>query len=387
MNAITHSMHTTQSDDGFDVNALDLTQVQTPAFIYSAAEAQRRIGLLQQALGTKVLISYKASNQPDIVSRLEPQFFDGIEVASRGELHMLAGLQSRYFYVNTPALNESLVRATLGAKARFIVDTPEHLHLIAKLRGSRTVEPITLRLSNKLIAQFSPDAPRLRDDQFGMDMAQVEQAIRTAGELGIAIEGLHLYAGPHTFGKAALHVVAAMRAILSQVEQWLGHEIKTLNLGGGLEENWPERGHDFVAYREAMATLPARCELLHEFGRAIFTTCGVFVVKVQQVKQVCGQRYAVCDGGMAQAFLLAQTENMMRKYRTPIVHGRSAQPLPEGEKTIITGSTCSRDDVIGVIGSELQVGDLLVFDKCGAYTRTYSMNNFLQLGEANSYVI
>ncbi len=368
-------------------DTLDLDGVQTPAFVYCAAAAQRRIRLLKEAMGTKVIISFKASNQQDILARLEPEYFDGIEVASRGELHMNAGLHSRHFYVNTPALTEQLVRATLGAKARFILDTPSHLEMIAKLRGARTVEPITLRLSNKLVADFSPDTPRLRDDQFGMDMLQVEQAIARAAELGIPIEGLHLYAGPHTFSKAALHVVEAMTAIVRQVEQWLGHDLTVLNLGGGLEENWLERGHDFAGYRAAIAPLSARYEVIHEFGRAIFADCGVFVTKVLQSKSVCGQRYAVCDGGMAQAFLLAQTENMMRKYRAPRVDGREPEPLPDGQTTIITGSTCSRDDVIGVAPYAVEPGDLLVFDNCGAYTRTYSMNNFLQLGEASNYVL
>lgn len=368
-------------------DTLDLEGVQTPAFVYCAAAAQRRIRLLKEALGTKVIISFKASNQQDILARLEPEYFDGIEVASRGELHMNAGLHSRHFYVNTPALTEQLVRATLGAKARIILDTPSHLEMIARLRGARTVEPITLRLSNKLVAHFSADTPRLRDDQFGMDMEQVRQAIARAAELGIAIEGLHLYAGPHTFGKAALHVAEAMTAIVQQVEQWLGHPLAVLNLGGGLEENWTERGHDFAGYRAAIAPLVERYEVIHEFGRAIFSDCGVFVTRVLQSKSVCGQRYAVCDGGMAQAFLLAQTENMMRKHRAPRLYGRPAEPLPDAQTTIITGSTCSRDDVIGIAPFAVEAGDLLVFDNCGAYTRTYSMNNFLQLGEASNYVL
>jgi diaminopimelate decarboxylase len=367
--------------------SLDLSSVQTPGFVFSADAVRRRIGLLKEALGTKVIISFKASNQQDLLSRLPSEYFDGIEVASRGELHMIAGLQSRHFYVNTPALNESLVRATLGARARFILDTPPHLEMIARLRGARKVEPITLRLSNKLIAQFSPGSPSLRDDQFGMDIPQVVQAIRRAAELGIEIDGLHLYAGPHTFAKAARHVVEAMRQIVQQVEVWLGYPIKVLNLGGGLEENWIERGHDFVSYRVALATLPSRYELLHEFGRAIFSDCGVFAVRVLQSKSVCGKRYVVCDGGMAQAFLLSQTENMMRRYRTPWVYGRTPEVLPEGDETIITGSTCSRDDVIGLAPYAIEAGDMLVFENCGAYTRTYSMNNFLQLGEASSYVV
>lgn len=87
--------------------SLDLSNVQTPAFVFSADAVRRRIRLLKEALGTKVIISFKASNQQDLLSRLPPEYFDGIEVASRGELHMSAGLQSPHFYVNTPALNES----------------------------------------------------------------------------------------------------------------------------------------------------------------------------------------------------------------------------------------------------------------------------------------
>lgn len=378
----------TQRETGAEIFArTDFSAIRTPAFVYSAQAAENRILALKEALGTKALISFKASNQQDIVSRLSPEAFDGIEVASRGELHMCAGLQSRHFYVNTPAMTETLARAAIGAKARFIVDAPVHLDLVAKLRGARKIEPITLRLTNKLIAQFSPEAPSLRDDQFGMDMPLAFEAIEKAKAHGFEVEGLHLYAGPHTFGKAAHHVVAAIRAIVPQIEERLGHKLKMLNLGGGLEENWMERGHDFASYREATADLRAEYEILHEFGRAIFSDCGVFATRVLQVKEVCGKHYAVCDGGMAQAFLLAQTENMMRKYRQPRVWGREPEALPPGATTIVTGSTCSRDDVIGTIPFRLQPGYLLVFGDCGAYTRTYSMNNFLQLGEANTYVL
>lgn len=381
-------LDSTSRETGAEILArADYSAIRTPAFVYSAEAAANRILGLKEALGTKALISFKASNQQDIVSRLPPEAFDEIEVASRGELHMCAGLQSRHFYVNTPALTESLVRAAIGAKARFIVDAPVHLDLIAKLRGARKIEPITLRLSNKLVAQFSPEAPSLRDDQFGMDMDLAFEAVEKARAHGFEVEGLHLYAGPHTFGKAALHVVRTMQAAAPLIEEKLGHKLAMLNLGGGLEENWTERGHDFAGYRAAIAELCAEYEVLHEFGRAIFSDCGVFATRVLQVKQVCGKRYAVCDGGMAQAFLLAQTENMMRKYRQPRVWGREAEPLPAGETTIVTGSTCSRDDVIGLIPFQLQAGDLLIFGDCGAYARTYSMNNFLQLGEANCYVL
>ncbi|MGP8431862.1 hypothetical protein ACT2FY_00750 [Paraburkholderia fungorum] len=382
---------------------LHAADLATPAYIYSVDEVSRRIRALKDALGTPVIISLKACPNHDILSRLPPDCLDGLEVASRGELHRVAGMRLQHFYVNTPALTDGLVRGALGAKASFIVDMPQHLSLIAALRGQREVRPMMLRLTNKLIRQYCPDAPKLRDDQFGMDIEQALSAIDQVKTLGFQIGGVHLYAGPHTFGRAARHVVDTMLAILPALEERLGYPLQTVNLGGGLEERWQEKDHDFSAYREALARLPSRIQIIHEFGRAIFASAGAFAVRVLFTKTVSGQRYAICDGGMAQAFLLAQTENMMRKYRTPWVAksradaGQSlaiaavAAAAPAGSykptKTIITGSTCSRDDVIGETFETLNEGDVLVFENCGAYHRTYSMNNFLLLGEPSVYVV
>ena len=99
------------------------------------------------------------------------------------------------------------------------------------------------------------------------------------------------------------------------MEERLGHPLRWVSLGGGLEELWVNKGHDFEGYRQELAQLPAHIEKVHEFGRAIFASAGVFVTKVIAAKSIEGQRYVICDGGMAQAFLLAQTENTFRKYR------------------------------------------------------------------------
>jgi diaminopimelate decarboxylase len=377
------------------------TKLATPAYVYSVSEVARRIRALKEALRTPVVISLKACPNHDILSRLPADCLDGLEVASRGELHMVAGMRLPHFYVNTPALTDTLVRGGLGAKASFIVDMPQHLSMIAGLRGQREVRPLMLRLTNKLIGQYCPDAPTLRDDQFGMDLEQALTAIDLAQSLGFEIGGVHLYAGPHTFGRAARHVVDTMLAVVPTLEARLGYPLRTANLGGGLEERWPEKGYDFGAYRAALTRLPSHIEVIHEFGRAIFSSAGSFAVRVLFTKTVAGQRYAVCDGGMAQAFLLAQTENILRKYRTPWVAKSTTtagQPSSvnvaavedsntKRVKTIITGSTCSRDDVIGETFDTLAQGDVLVFDNCGAYHRTYSMNNFLLLGEPSVYVI
>jgi len=366
---------------------IDVTEVQTPAYIYSVDEVGRRLRALKDALRTTVIVSLKACPVQDIVSRIPSDLWDGVEVASRGELHMLAGLRSRHLYVNTPALTESLARSALGAQATFIIDSPAHLALIQRLRGRREVQPVMLRLSNRLVNAHDRDAPTLRHDQFGMDFKQACEAIDLARSLDIRVRGFHLYAGPHTFGRASRFVVDAAVSLLGRLESHAGFRFQTVNLGGGLEETWSEKGYDFAAYRRELARFPAHIELVHEFGRAIFATAGCFAVRVLFAKSIDGQRYAVCDGGMAQAFLLAQTENILRKYRTPRIFGPVRQSASGKEKTIICGSTCSRDDVIGETFETVEDGDVLLFDLCGAYFRSYAMNSFLQLGEANVYVV
>lgn len=365
---------------------LKVAGLQTPAYVYCVDEVARNVRELKMQLGGSVVLSFKACPNYDVISRLPADCFDGVELASRGELHMFAGHRPRHFYVNTPALDASLARSAIGARASLVVDTPQQLRLIAQQRGKRVVEPVTLRLSSRLVSRFSPEAPTLRRDQFGMDMETLDEALQVSRELGIEVDGLHLFAGPHTFGRAAQHVVIAVRQVVAHVESALERPLRWVSLGGGLEEQWQDKDHDFAAYRAALESLPQHLETVHEFGRAIFASAGAFVVKVIATKVVEGQHYAVCDGGMAQAFLLAQTENMMRKYRQPRVANRTAQSLALGARTIVTGSSCSRDDVIGEIPCLLQTGDVLVFESCGAYHRTYSMNAFLTLGEPRVYV-
>lgn len=376
----------TDADTRHWSHSVPMQELRTPAYVYSVDEVARRVRALKAALGTSVVLSFKACPSYEIVSRLPADCFDGVELASRGELHCFAGHKPHHFYVNTPALDASLARAAMGSGASLMIDAPHQLHLVHKQRGKNNLRPVGLRVSNRMIQRFTPEAPALRPDQFGMDMEALTEALTLAHELQIDVDGLHLFAGPHTFGRAARHVVTALKHVIAHVEAQLGHPLSWVSLGGGLEEHWASKGHDFDAYREMLAELPPHIEKVHEFGRAIFASAGVFVTKVVASKSIEGQRYAVCDGGMAQAFLLAQTENTFRKYRSPRVANREAERLVDGQKTILVGSSCSRDDVIGETNQAIEVGDLLVFESCGAYHRTYSMNNFLTLGEANSYV-
>ena len=114
--------------------------------------------------------------------------------------------------------------------------------------------------------------------------------------------------------------------------------------------------------------------------------------KISHTKQVEQNHYVICDGGIAQNFLLAKTENTLRKLNTPTIwqSPENAEKAPIKAACQFVGSSCSKDDVIGKQSDENilpQPGDIAIFDNCGAYNASYTVAPFLQLPAASSYII
>ena len=145
-----------------------------------------------------------------------------------------------------------------------------------------------------------------------------------------------------------------------------GAPLASLSLGGGFADDHPGDAA-FERYATALAPLAGQYALAHESGRAIFADAGVFATRVVAVKTWQDRTIAVCDGGLSHAFLLAQTESVMRRLAAPSLVRRTAEPPVRGVPTIYVGSTCSRADVIGRddTGAPPQVGDIAVFARCG----------------------
>jgi diaminopimelate decarboxylase len=122
---------------------------------------------------------------------------------------------------------------------------------------------------------------------------------------------------------------------------------------------------------------------------------GFFATRVRYTKQVEDLNYVICDGGIAQNFLLAKTENTLRKLNTPTLWTKEpkepTEPATRQKAACqFVGSSCSKDDVIGKQSDEHilpQPGDVMIFDNCGAYNASYTVSPFLQLPAATTYII
>ena len=362
-------------------------EISTPCYFYSISRLKQNFNALKAALGTQVILSVKANSNTDLLVRSTNFMNDGFEVASIKELQTIVG-GDRIRYVNNPSADKKFLRAAISGKARLIIDNIDQLKIVAELAEKRPPAGVILRLNPVVLKQFNDTHPKVRPDQFGMDWDTACLAIDICKEKNLPLMGFHLFKGSYSFERSAMATVDSVKVIIAEMEKRYGQPLSFANLGGGFSERWQEAKFDYAAYREKLAELPQHITLAHESGRGLMASIGHFAVRVRYVKKIEDEYYAICDGGIAQNFLLAQTENTLRRLRTPTLW----QPQPSDKKAAckFVCSSCSKDDVIGKQSDDYilpRPGDICIFEHCGAYNASYTVAPFLQLPAATTYII
>jgi len=366
-------------------------KVNTPCYIFDASVWSERYNTMKNFLGGELICSFKANPNSELVARTK-HVATSFEVASLNELSKISPHLGT-IYANNPSMDATFLRSAVAAGAHLVVDSLAHLDDIAKVAKtaskSQSVNPLMVRLNACVLTECDPDF-NIREDHFGMDLTNAMTAIdRIRDNEHLSLAGFHLFVGSYTFRKAATKIGEVAKNLIEQFEQRYGAPISFANLGGGFSEKWPESMDLLDQYRTALSTLPDHVQILHESGRGIYASCGVFVTTVVRTKIIDGRHYAICDGGLNQNFLLGQTENRFVPPQAPRIIYKDPNSAKDAEPvtTTFVGSTCSKDDVIGRIeGAPLSPGDKCVFMNCGAYNSTYTVSDFLGLKEPEFYV-
>jgi diaminopimelate decarboxylase len=378
-----------QGDEQSRFSPEKISALETPCYLFDPAIVVARHARLRSALGTPLVVSVKANPNIDLYVRCGHAFTDGVELASIGELNLVVGRAAVPKFVTTPALDKDLLSAAIASRAMVVLDNPQQVELLLAFLNEYK-KPVRVGLRINAASMIGPTASAAQTDHFGFDIPALFAARDRLLAAGAGLAGLHVYAGSYKFKDSAMALVAQAGPLLSRFEEALSEPLEFFNLGGGFGEDWSEDDH-FVAYRRQLADLQQRITVMHEAGRAIYHDAGAFITRVLAVKQLDGRLVAVCDGGIAQAFLLAQTEKMMKTRRAPLLvrnGAASPQAVTAAAPVQLVGNSCNRNDVIGELpaGTVVQPGDMLVFDRCGAY-HTYSPTGFLNLRPPSRYLV
>lgn len=360
-----------QKDDVFLKGA---SAYGTPYYLFDLDEWSECVKKTTEMLGGALHLCYAMKANPFLVSFLPG---DGcmIEACSMGEY--------------------AICRAQKVAADRLVVSgvlkKQEDMEKIVReedILPVFTVESVTQFEMFGRIAEKSGRRLRLllrlsSQNQFGMSSAQIEKTISESQRIPlIQIIGLHYFSGTQKSNmERVVHELFYLDDICVKLEEKFGISFECLEYGPGMyveyfqEQNeWnPENALRKISSCVESMRFKGRVTL--EMGRFLAAACGYYITAVQEVKLGERERYVLVDGGIHHMHY----EGQMLAMKIPYFRQLPFKVEQWRERFNVCGALCTSNDMLArqVPLNEPHQGDLLVFERVGAYSMTEGMSLFL----------
>ena len=351
--------------------------VGTPFYCYSAATLERHYRLFDEALeGTDHLVCYaiKAASNVAIL-KLLGDLGAGMDVVSGGEYMRAraAGVPGeRIVFSGVGKTRDEMRLALEGGIRQFNVESePEMEALNAVALEMGVVAPITVRVNPDVDAQtHAKIATGKSENKFGIPISKARRVYAEAAAMkGLEVVGIDVHIGSQLTQLAPFREAYAKVAQLTEDLRADGHDIRRLDLGGGLgipytrSNEAPPLPHDYGAMiKETLGHLG--CEIEIEPGRLVAGNAGIMVASVIYVKEGEGRDFLILDAAMNDLVRPAMYD--AHHDIIPVI-----EPAPGGEpaRYDIVGPVCETGDTFarGRDMTPLSAGDLVAFRSAGAY--------------------
>jgi diaminopimelate decarboxylase len=368
----------------------------TPFYVYHGEMISERVSCVRETLGTEVSYSVKANPSLGVCQLIARERRAGAEVASSGELAVAraAGFEPEDIVFAGPGKTDDELRMVV--EEGIFADNVESLGEIDRLAAiaGQMGRRIGVGLRINPAAQLMGSGMRMGGTvgQFGMDQAELEEAVRkTLSHPELILRGIHVYTATQVFEVGPL--LEHCRNILEislEAADYAGQPLEMVDFGGGFGVPYFEKmaefdlrsfGEGFRGLLSSYRTDPrlSGCRFLFELGRYLVADAGVYVTRVVDVKQMRGKTFAVTDGGMNHH--LTATGNMGQVFRKsyPLLNLTRMSGVPEEEGVAVAGPCCTPLDLFGsnIPLAQPEVGDLIGVFYSGAYGFSASNLGFL----------
>lgn len=371
---------------------------QTPYYVFDTDEFAKRAAMIRAALdckgGRRIPLCFSIKANPFLLHRL-PEGLDHVEVCSPGELEICIALGVKpesIIYSGVMKEKCDIERAVSYGAGILTCESIRHATLISEVmsecipygvheaRSVETKAQVILRLTS--------------GNQFGMSIEDIEYIISHPDEFkGITVMGIHYYSGTQKSLRKINKDLEKIKSALTVLKEKYGFEPKLVEYGPGLcveyfEEDWQEK--EKQALDEAAEVLREFAEeypLGIEMGRFLAASCGKYYTQVKDLKSTGDANYAILDGGIHHLNYFGQRMAM----QVPPIKVYAGEVSENEEKTgveltelldtdyTLCGSLCTVADVLvrEVKLKKLELGDVLEFGHCGAYSVTEAPALFL----------
>jgi diaminopimelate decarboxylase len=374
----------------------------TPLFVYDNNIVGSQIAALKAAMPDGLALYYSVTANPcEELLNFIGRYVEGFRVVSRGELEHLkrAGLAGIGMTFAGPGKRDDELEAGIAAGATISLESEGEANRAIRAGERIGIQP---KLAVRVNPPFSIDNGRIsigaRPSPFGVDAERVPALVQGLLEAGVDWRGLHIFAAAQCLDDSALiEAHKAIIALAGEIANVIGKPLPELNLGGGFDVPCFAGEQPIDVYRMARALNETLCngpELLAttrlslELGRWLVAESGVYLSRILDRTESCGETFLTTDGGGQH--LLGATGCLLERSRGnfPIaVASRFAAPAEE--QVTVTGCLATPHDVFGdeVMLPRAEPGDLIAIFCAGAYALTASPQEWESRPPAREMVV
>lgn len=371
---------------------------QTPYYVFDTDEFAKRAAMIRAALdckgGRRIPLCFSIKANPFLLHRL-PEGLDHVEVCSPGELEICIALGVKpesIIYSGVMKEKCDIERAVSYGAGILTCESIRHAALISEVmleciqEGAHEAEfaetkaHVILRLTS--------------GNQFGMSLEDIEYIISRPDEFkGIAVMGIHYYSGTQKSLRKINKDLEKIKSALTGLKEKYGFEPQLVEYGPGLcveyfEDDWQEKEKQSLDdAAEVLREFAEEYPLGIEMGRFLAASCGKYYTQVKDLKSTGDANYAILDGGIHHLNYFGQRMAMqvppIKVYGGEVSEneekpGVELTQMPDADYTLC-GSLCTVADVLvrEVKLKKLEIGDILEFANCGAYSVTEAPALFL----------
>jgi diaminopimelate decarboxylase len=351
--------------------------VGTPVYVYSTATLTRHYRVFEEALaGLDHVICYAMKANSNLaVLRLMASLGAGMDVVSEGEYRRARAVGvpgERIVFSGVGKTRAEMALALHHGIRQFNVESePELVALSEVASGMGAVAPVAIRVNPDVDARtHAKIATGKSENKFGIPIARARAVYAAAAALpGIAIVGIDVHIGSQLTELAPYEAAFSKVAELTVALRADGHEIRRLDLGGGLgipyrrSNETPPLPFDYgEVIRRTVGHLG--CEIDIEPGRLIAGNAGILLARVIYRKHGEGRDFLIVDAAMNDLVRPAMYDAWHEI--VPV-----AEPPAGVEMTPIdvVGPVCETGDTFARARPlpPLAAGDLVAFRSAGAY--------------------
>ena len=354
---------------------MDRAEYETPYYLINKKELDTGLEKLKDALemfwgNYAIGYSYKTNSLPWLI-----QYFNQndcyAEVVSDDE-YLLAktiGVENSKIIYNGIIKSKKTFLEAIQNGCFVNIDSKRELEWLDELTIKKEYK-IGIRI-NFDIEKHCPNHSACGDEggRFGFcyENGELEKVINYLKKRGISVSGIHL----HTSSKTrAMDIYKAIADVACEIAQRYELQLSYIDIGGGFFGGLSNKPQ-FMDYIKLVSGIlrnqfkPERTKLIVEPGMSLIGAPVSYVTSVIDVKDTTYNRFVVTDGSRTNIDPLMNKKSYFYRFD---LRGKTERNIIK--KQVICGYTCIENDRIFCTedAEELHVGDVIIYDKVGAYT-------------------